>query len=971
MQLDRGPLAWTPVFDYSVKLSFSAIHLFCVTFRIFFIKPKDFRLILHHLILDTLKKILLLFFFFISYLGYSQNMTIKANVIDTNSQTIVRNAVGIVKRVRDSVLVDYKRSDKYGRLEFNVPIDTVEFTVIHPEYGVFRAFFFGSKKDNEFIMDTLAMPDKSTALDEVLIYANRNPIYYRGDTLVYVADSFKVKENAVVEDLIRKLPGMTIDENGKIKNQGKEIGQVLVDGDEFFGNDPTIATKNLAAKGVQTVEVYEKDSEDGSDEKVQVLDLRLKEEAKKGYFGKIALAGGVDRFSAPSNGFYEGEMLLNSYNKNQKLAVYALGSNTPKTNLNGGDLFKFGLAEGRDWMAESDDLQSFSNDNQNENEGIPHTFKGGFYLDQKFKKGAKVRLNYAFTEYGVRTQTNSRSQYLLADTSYTTDLNSYTKESYVQHQIGVKYTQQIDSLTRFELEPKLQLNQSDQNSMSRTDFLSQSDTLTRYTTINNLSESSGATLNTTFRLYRDFKKKNRKLIARYNFVGSDNKSDGTLLSDGVDVLSNQQDPSVRFDQKKQNRSNSMAHTAYADYFEPLGKRWKLEFDYEFYGNNNDQRKTTLNPVNGEYVDVDTIYSNKFKTDRQQHRAGAFLIYENSKLRISAGSRVRTISIDNRNMFTDSLIKQDLNNVLPRVVFRYKFSQTTRLMIQYNTNSSLPSIDQLQPVRNNSNPNFIQIGNSALRPNYSHSINGSFNTWKGLSGFYMYSGFSYSHIKDNFSSNTFFTPTGMTISQAINVKSSDFLYYWAGAGIPMKGVKDLNLQVNANGNFTSTMNQINSVNNDTRNTGIGTDLSLNYNGDSLRTEIGGGIDYNIPYNSLTTQSNQPYTTYNFRAQVDWTLPYRWFIKTDATYNINTGRTNGYNINFVIWNASIQRSFLKTGNLLFGIEAYDILNQNISNYRTINNNVIVDQRTNIIRRYFMAKMTLRFNNYKTKEDEYGGW
>lgn len=919
-----------------------------------------------------MKKIVLLFFFLISYLGYSQNMQIKANVIDTNSQTIVRNAVGIVKRVRDSVLLDFKRSDKFGHLEFNLPIDTIEFTVIHPDYGVFRSFFFGSKDNNAFILDTLAMPDKSTALDEVLIYANRNPIYYRGDTLVYVADSFKVKENAVVEDLIRKLPGMTIDENGKIKNQGKEIGQVLVDGDEFFGNDPTIATKNLAAKGVQTVEVYEKDAEDGSDEKVQVLDLKLKEEAKKGYFGKVNLAGGLNQFTTPNRGFYEGEMLLNSYNKNQKLAVYALGSNTPKTNINGSDLFKFGLSEGRDWMAENDDLQSYSGGSGvNENEGIPSTFKGGFYLDQKFKKGAKVRLNYAFNQYEVKSQTNSRSQYLLTDTSYTTDLNSYTKESYMQHQIGVKYSQQIDSLTRFELEPKFQYNLTNQNTLSKTDFLSEDSVLTRFTTIENGSKATGSNLNTTFRLFKDFRKKNRKLIARYNFVGSDNQSNGNLLSSDTNALTNTSNGGLRFDQEKEIRSNSMAHTAYADYFEPLGKRFKLEFDYEFYKNNNGQRKTTLNPVNGEYVDVDTLFSNRFKTDRQQHRLGAFLIYENSKLRVSVGSRFRTIAIDNRNMYTDSLIKQDLSNVLPRVVFRYKFSQTTRLMIQYNTNSSLPSIDQLQPVLNNTNPNFVQIGNSGLRPNYTHSINGSFNTWKGLSGFYMYSGFSYSHIKDNFSTNTIFGPTGGSISQAINVKSSDFLYYWAGAGIPMKGVKDLNLQVNANGNFTSSMNQINSINNDTRNTGIGSDISLNYNGDSLRTEIGGGFDYNVPFNSLSVQSNQPYTTYNFRAVVDWSLPYRWFFKTDATYNINTGRTNGYNANYLIWNASIQRSFLKTGNLLVGIEAYDILNQNISNYRTVNNNVIVDQRTNIIRRYFMAKVTLRFNNFKTKEEDGNGW
>jgi hypothetical protein len=162
-------------------------------------------------------------------------MTIKATVVDTNAKTIVKNAVGMVIRVRDSVLLDFKRTDKMGQFNFTVPIDTVEFIIKHPEYGDYRSYIFGSKENNVFEMNPLAMPELSSEIEEVVIFAYKDPIYYRGDTLVYVADSFKVKENAVVEDLLKKLPGMSVDANGKITNQGKEIGQVLVDGDEFFG----------------------------------------------------------------------------------------------------------------------------------------------------------------------------------------------------------------------------------------------------------------------------------------------------------------------------------------------------------------------------------------------------------------------------------------------------------------------------------------------------------------------------------------------------------------------------------------------------------------------------------------------------------------------------------------------------------------------------------------------------------------
>jgi hypothetical protein len=476
-------------------------------------------------------------------------------------------------------------------------------------------------------------------------------------------------------------------------------------------------------------------------------------------------------------------------------------------------------------------------------------------------------------------------------------------------------------------------------------------------------------MNTTLRYYKDFKKKNRKLTARYNIATDNNSSDGSLLTEDIDAGS--QVVNSSFDQKKENRYESISQTGYINYVEPIRKKFKAEFDYEFYDNHNDQRKTTLNPLNGSYTDIDSLFSNQFSTDRQQHRVGAFGIFENAKARVSVGARVRTIGIDNRNLFADTIINQGLTNVLPRVILTFKFTQSSRLRVQYNTNSNLPSVTQLQPVRDNSNPNFVQIGNADLKPNYTHTITANYNMWKGLSGFYIYSGMYYTRQKDAFSTSTTYDAFGRTLSQAINVDHSDFGSVWGGAGIPIEKVKDLRLDINMNGNFSSTENYINLEQNLSRNLGIGSGLDINYNGDSLMLGIGASFDYNAPSNSLSTFSNQPYTNYNFKADVSWTLPHRWFINTDATYTVNTGRTNSYNLNYVIWNASIQRSFLKTENLLFGIEAYDILNQNISNYRTVNNNVIVDQRSTVIRRYFMAKMTLKFNNNHIKEAEDEMW
>lgn len=915
---------------------------------------------------------ILLLTLFIGAPSMAQNMTIKASVQDTNAQIPVRNAVGMVIRVKDSVLLDFKRTDNNGNLSFTLPIDTVQLIIKHPSYGDFNSYFFGSTENNSFELDPLAMPEKATDLNEVVIYANKNPIYYRGDTLVYVADSFKLKENAVVEDLIKKLPGMSIDASGKITNQGKEIGQVLVDGDEFFGSDPTIATKNLAASGVDEVKVYEKDAEDGTDEKIQVLDLKLKEEAKKGYFGKASVAGGLNQVKPPNTGFYESEFLFSRYTSDQKIAVYGLGANTPKTDFNQNDMSKFGVSDGPNWMNESDDLEGYggnSDPSANSSSGIPQAFKAGFYLDQKVWKGARIRLNYSHNEFTLDAKSNSRSQYILADTSYTTDVDDHTFSRYRQESFGLKYTQQIDSLTKLEFEPKVSIAKSDVDNGTISNFLTARDTLTRYTDLSNITANTTLSTTTTAKLTRDFQKKNRRLIARYRLATNDEDEDGKLNT--VDTDAQTGNINYTFDQKKETRNNNTSHTAYIDYVEPIGKKWKTEFEYELYTNSNDQRKSTFNGTNGVYNTLDSTFSNQFATDRQQHRVGVFGIYENSKARISFGTRVRTISIDNRNLFTDTTIQQGLNNLLPRVVLTYKFSQSSRLRIQYNTNSSLPTVNQLQPVLDNSNPNFVQIGNPNLRPNYSHSINASHNAWKGLSGFYVYSGLSLTYQQNAFSSSTTYDNLGRTLSQTINVDHAEYLYYWAGTGVPLPKLKDTRLQINMNGNYTSSENYINSERNITRNAGIGGDLHLQYNGDSLFAEIGGGIDYNAPSNTLSSLTNQPYTTYRLNTYIDWTLPHRWFIQTDASYNINTGRTAGYNLNYVIWNASVQRSFLPTGNLLVGIEAYDILNQNTSNYRTVSNNVIIDQRVNIIRRYFMLKVTLRFNNNHTKEEDEQGW
>jgi len=346
-------------------------------------------------------------------------MRVSGHVVDTSGKKSLANVAVSAVRIKDSLLLKHTRTDKNGDFTLtNFKVDTFTLLVEHPDFEPKSIFIFGNSGNSSIDIPSIRMSMKTKELDEVIIYANKNPIFYRGDTLIYVADSFKVNENAVVEDLIKRLPGLTVDEQGKIKSQGKEISQVLVDGDEFFGSDPTIATKNLAAKGVESVAVYEKKNENakaGEDDKIQVLDLRLKADAKKGYFGKASLASDFSLTGADRT-FYEGELLFNKFSNKQKISVFLLTSNTPRSNFGWGDMNKFGLDNER----QNSGMNFWNQNGGFNNAGIPQTLKAGIYYSDKIGKNGKFNANYSFYDNRLVAKQSSQSQYFLQDSSYYT-----------------------------------------------------------------------------------------------------------------------------------------------------------------------------------------------------------------------------------------------------------------------------------------------------------------------------------------------------------------------------------------------------------------------------------------------------------------------------------------------------------------------------------------------------------------------
>ena len=659
-------------------------------------------------------------------------------------------------------------------------------------------------------------------------------------------------------------------------------------------------------------------------------------------------------------------MLLNRFNGAQKISVFALGSNTPRSNFGWGDLNKFGLenetSSGNRW-----------NPGANKNtSGVPQTLKAGVYYSDKFgkKKTTKLGLNYSYYNDRLDAKAASKSQYFLTDSTYYTDDSTRNYTENQSHRFNLSFETKFDSLTTFEIKPSVSIDKGISKNTAISKFFD-SDTLqTLGTDVNSSDDSKGYTIGGFARINRKFMKKKRELEFRYDLALSDNKTVSSL-----DSRTNYYAASV-FDsilQSKNNNNSSVNHYGTLTYIEPIAKKFKVELEYLFQYGISTQDKSTYDkdPLTNQYTTFNAGFSNIFDNTRMQHRGAAKIIYESGKHTVDLGVQVRNIDIDNLNKITDTTIHQNFTNVLPQFRYMFKPSMSKRLTIDYRTSSQQPSINDLAPVPDNTNPNRIKSGNPDLKPNYVHSMNLMFNTWKALTGRYVWAGGNFTYTDNAFASETSYDIYGRTQTKTVNVDGNVMAVVYSGAGFPFFGRK-IEVSPGLNGSFFRNTNIITGSKNVTDNYAVTPSLEVDFNlfGDSLEIFVESSYSYNNAISSLNKTAT-PYSIEKYGLGFEWRLPLGFKIGVDGTYTKNSQPGSGfYNTEYFVLNAEFGKRFLKTQNLEVMLTGNDILNQNINARREINGNIVTDYRTTIISRYFLLKLTYRFNNRRTKEDDFNG-
>src|SRR5438477_1381577 len=658
--------------------------------------------------------------------SHSQTASIKGTLTDTVEKKNLFNTVIAILKKPDSVLIKFTRADKQGDFLLR-GLDTGKFILMatHPFFGDY--FDQVEIKENSLIdLGKIYLTPKSKLLAEVIVKTG-TPIRIKGDTVVYTADSFRVRPGANVEELLRRLPGIQVDRNGQITAMGERVKKVLVDGEEFFGSDPGIATKNLRADQVQEVQVFDKKSDQaeftGIDDGVKDKTINLKMKKKKGYFGKVEAGGGLkDKYNL--------DAMLNSFQAKRKLAGYGIISNTGQVNLDWQDAQNYGGEIDGMTSGISDDGGMYISFNGGEDSyrggrnGIPTNWNAGLHYSNKFNK-EKLSLNsgYKFSKVNAPGVTTIFSNTFLPDTSWITRSRSNNFSSINKHAFNLTLEENLDSANSLKWVTKINNN----STQSRTDY--SSETLNKsgqfinnsMRNSNNNSDKDNISSNLLWR--HKFKKISRTLSINTDLNWIQTKNNGLLYSLINYFKNGVFDYRDTTDQQNIQNNESKSINSKIAYTEPLMKDVYLEFNYSVgYYNNNNERITNQKSSNGKYENVIDTLSNSFVFNRFVHSPGTNFRINKKKFNLSFGASVSFSDFVEKNITDNNRINYKYTNFFPKLSYTYKFKPNESFRFNYNGSTNAPSLEQLQPIRVNTDPLNIYIGNQNVNQSFRHNFN---------------------------------------------------------------------------------------------------------------------------------------------------------------------------------------------------------------------------------------------------------
>lgn len=829
--------------------------------------------------------------------------------------------------------------------------------VTHPYY----ADYFDKielQNNQPLNMGIINMLSKIKLLEEVIVKTG-SPIRVKGDTTIFTADSFKVREGANVEELLRKLPGIQVDRSGAITAMGEKVKNVLVDGEEFFGNDPGIATKNLRADAVKEVEVYDKKSDqatftgidDGQKEKT--INLKLKDDKKKGYFGKIELGGGLkDKFN--------NSVMVNAFKAKRKIAAYGIMSNTGTLNLNWEDSRKYSGDSPNIEMSDDGGMMFWiGGDDYNQSSGIPTNWNAGVHYSNKFNEDKQsLNVGYKMVKINAPGYIETLSRNFLPDSSWNTKSINNSFSTNVKHNINFTYETKIDSMNTLKFVAKGNLNNTKSNYNFYSESLSDKNLFINKNNRFGSSETDNSNANSNLLWMHKFKKQYRTISINAGFNITNADANSFTYSKLVYYKNGDSTGNKVIDQNTLADNKSLNYNAKAAYTEPLMKDVYLELSYAFGKNkNNNDREVFAKGMGNNYNQRIDSLSNEYEFNYLSHTPGINFKMNKKKLSISIGTSTGFTNYQQIDVTKHIFNDYNFANHHPRARISYKFKPWESLSFDYNGNTRAPSLNQLQPIRDNTDLLNIYLGNPNLRPSFNHRFSVSFNSYKMLKERGIWSWISYSNTQNAFVQFSEFKDsvrTYYTVNTNGVYSINGNLYF--DKRIKSKGLSfgfGPNFNINRSIDFVKDNKTNVSVKNMTNSSSYGLSISFGKDiPDKLNISIRPNVAYNKSKASVNTSANAEYWSGGYNVWGNWEMGKDFSINTDVDANyVQSDPRFSQNNNYTIWNASISKKFHKKE---FEVRAgvNDILDQNRGYNRNFNSYSFTETYRTTLRRFWLV-------------------
>lgn len=887
-------------------------------------------------------------------------------------------------------------TDVEGRFQFNnIPLGRYALKATYLSYADAQQNV--NLRDSLLDLGIVALVSDAKLLKEVQVVEQMNTTVQRGDTTEFNAGAFKTNPDADAEELIKKMPGITV-ENGVVKAQGEDVKQVTVDGQAFFGDDATIALRNLPAEVIDKIQVFDKLSEqaqltgfdDGNSSKT--INIVTKADRRNGQFGKLyAGYGDQDRYQSGAN--------INFFKGTRRISFVGMANNINQQNFTSQDLLGVsgsgganggpgGRSGGGRGNAGGQGGGGYpggggqggggaSNFLIGQQGGIAATQAVGLNYSDKWGKKVDVTASYFFNRSDNNAiQELTREYFLGGDSSQTYQESSASGKLNFNQRINARLQWNLDSLNTFILTPKLNFQSNRALNNSLADNFAPDNTLLSHTQNDYNTNNNGYNLSGDLLWRHKFDRQGRTLSAGLTVTANKKTPESFLMAENS--FYEQGIPQMELlNQRSNTLTTGMNYAPNVAYTEPLGKTGQLSLNYNasFNRNKSDKQTFNYNPLEGRYAVLDTSLSSNFNNDYNTHRAGLTYRYRTEKINGQIGVNYQHAELSGTQVFPSPLdLNKTFESVLPSAMLNFRFSKNNNLRLMYRTSTNAPSVWQLQSVVDNSNPLLLSTGNPDLKQDFSHSLNARYVVTNPAKSTNLFLGLFATFTQDYIANSTLFAandtlitdqgivvPRGAQLSIPTNLNGYQNLRAIFTYGFPIKPLK-INMNLTSGVSYARTPGLLDGITNKSTawTPSQGIVISSNIS-EKIDFSLGYTANYSIVRNDSRPDLNNDYFVQNGNFRVNWQFWKGIVFQNDMTESLYRGLSSAYNSDYLLWNMSLGKKLFKgdAGEIKLGV--YDLLNQNNNISRTVTGNYVEDARSNVLNRYFMLTFTYRLKNF----------